>query len=128
MAQTKKRRRRKHRGTQGGSVDRGRPRGRPQNRQEARARARSGGRAKTDQRQQRQDRVPTWRSAIQRGLLAAGVFFLLILSPIFGRPPLVALAFALFMLAFYVPFGYYFDLFFYRRRQRQKQKAREQPD
>jgi hypothetical protein len=127
MAQTKKRRRRKHRGTQGGSIDRGRPRGRPQNRQEARARARSGGRAKTNQRQQRQDPVPTWRSAIQRGLLAAGVFFLLMLIG-FGRPPLVALALALFMLAFYVPFGYYLDLFFYRRRQRQKQKAHEQPD
>ena len=68
--------------------------------------------------------MPTWRSAIQRGLLAAGVFFLLMLIG-FGRPPLVALALALFMLAFYVPFGYYFDLFFYRRRQRQKQKARE---
>jgi fatty acid desaturase len=125
MAQTRKRRRRKHRGTQGGSIDRGRPRGRPQNRQEARARARSDGRAKTNQPQRRQDRVPTWRSAIQRGLLAAGVFFLLMLIG-FGRPPLVALALALFMLAFYVPFGYYFDLFFYRRRQRQKQKAREQ--
>lgn len=125
MAQTRKRRRRKHRGTQGGSIDRGRPRGRPQNRQEARARARSGGRAKTNQRQRRQDRVPTWRSAIQRGLLAAGVFFLLMLIG-FGRPPLVALALAVFMLAFYVPFGYYFDLFFYRRRQRQEQKAREQ--
>jgi hypothetical protein len=125
MAQTKKRRRRKHRGTQGGSIDRRGPRGRPQNRQEARARASSGGRAKTNQRQQRQDRVPTWRSAIQRGLLAAGVFFLLMLIG-FGRPPLVALALAVFMLAFYVPFGYYFDLFFYRRRQRQKQKAREQ--
>jgi multisubunit Na+/H+ antiporter MnhB subunit len=72
--------------------------------------------------------VPTWRRAIQRGLLAAGVFFLLMLAPIggFGRPPLEALALALFLLAFYVPFGYYFDLFFYRRRQRQKQKAREQ--
>jgi hypothetical protein len=127
MAQTRKRRRRKHRGTQGGSIDRRGPRGRPQSRQEARARARSGGRTKTSQRQQRQDRVPTWRSAIQRGLLAAGVFFLLILLG-FGRPPLAALALALFMLAFYVPFGYYFDLFFYRRRQRQKQKAREQPD
>jgi hypothetical protein len=125
MAQTKKRRRRKHRGTQGGSIDRRGPRGRPQSREEARARARSGGRTKSSPRQQRQDRVPTWRSAIQRGLLAAGVFFLLILIG-FGRPPLVALALALFMLAFYVPFGYYFDLFFYRRRQRQKQKAREQ--
>jgi fatty acid desaturase len=125
MAQTKKRRRRKHRGTQGGSIDRRGPRGRPQSREEARARARSGGRTKSSQRRQRQDRVPTWRSAIQRGLLAAGVFFLLILIG-FGRPPLVALALALFMLAFYVPFGYYFDLFFYRRRQRQKQKAREQ--
>jgi hypothetical protein len=127
MAQTRKRRRRKHRGTQGGSIDRRGPRGRPQSRQEARARARSGGRTKTSQRQQRQDRVPTWRSAIQRGLLAAGVFFLLILLG-FGRPPLAALALALFMLAVYIPFGYYFDLFFYRRRQRQKQNAREQPD
>ena len=35
---------------------------------------------------------------------------------------------ALFMLAFYVPFGYYFDMFFYRRRKRQQQRARQEKE
>jgi Flp pilus assembly protein TadB len=117
MAQTRKRRRRKHRGTQAGSVDR-RSRGRPKNRAEARSQARS-------RTAQRQDHPPTWRSAINRGLLAAGIFFLLMLLA-FGRPFVQALALAVFMLTFYVPFGYLFDTVLYRRRQRQKQKAREQ--
>ena len=41
MAQTKKKRRRKHRGTQGGRIDTKRRTGRPQSREEAKARARS---------------------------------------------------------------------------------------
>jgi hypothetical protein len=117
MAQTGKRRRRKHRGTQAGSIDR-RARGRPRTRAEAKSRARSQG-------TQRKDSPPSWRSAINRGLLAAGVFFLLLLL-VLGQSWPQALALAAFMLAFYVPFGYYFDLFFYRRRQRQKQREREQ--
>ncbi len=117
MAQTKKRRRRKRRGTQTGRVT-NRSRGRPRNRAEARSRARA---RDTD----RRDRHPTWRSAFLRGLLAAGAFFLLMLLG-FGRPVAQSLALAVFMLAFYVPFGYYFDLFFYRRRQRQKQREREE--
>jgi Flp pilus assembly protein TadB len=120
MAQTKKRRRRKHRGTQTGRID-NRSRGRPRNRAEARSRARSKSKP-TD----RQDRLPTWRSALNRGLLAAGVFLLLMLFA-FKRPVLEAVGIAAFMLVFYVPFGYYFDQFFYRRRQRQKQQAREKP-
>jgi fatty acid desaturase len=120
MAQTRKKRRRKHRGTQTGRVD-NRARGRPRNRAEARSRARSRG----NQRPQRADRHPTWRTAFLRGLLAAGVFFLLLMFG-FGRPVGASLALAVFMLVFYVPFGYYFDLFFYRRRQRQKQREREE--
>jgi uncharacterized membrane protein len=119
MAQTKKRRRKKHRGTQAGSIDT-RTRGRPRTRQEARSRARS-----RSQTTQRQDRPPSWRSALNRGLLAAGVFFALMLLA-FQRPVVQALALAAFMLVFYVPFGYYFDQFFYRRRQRQNQREREQ--
>jgi hypothetical protein len=120
MAQTRKRRRRKHRGTQAGRIDR-RTRGRPRNRAEAKSRART-------QSSQRQDRPPSWSSAFWRALLAAGVFFALLVapSPAFGRPVAEALAIALLMLIFYVPFGYYFDRFFYRRRQRQKQQAREE--
>jgi drug/metabolite transporter (DMT)-like permease len=120
MAQTKKRRRRKHRGTQTGRVD-NRARGRPRNRAEARSRARSSSKPSSD----RRDRPPTWRSALNRGLLAAGVFFLLMLLA-FQRPAIQAFALAAFMLVFYVPFGYYFDQFFYRRRQQQKQREREQ--
>ena len=115
MAQTKKRRRRKHRGTQTGRVDT-RARGRPRSRAEARSRARSRSPKK------RQDRRPTWGSAFNRGLLAAGVFFVLMML-VFRESVVRSLALAAFMLAFYVPFGYYFDVFFYRRRQRQR--ARE---
>jgi Flp pilus assembly protein TadB len=117
MAQTKKRRRRKHRGTQAGSIDR-RTRGRPRNRAEAKSRART-------QSAQRGDRPPSWSSAFWRGLLAAGVFFALLIVA-FGRPLAQALAIGVLMLVFYVPFGYFFDQFIYRRRQRQKQRAREQ--
>jgi hypothetical protein len=53
------------------------------------------------------------------------VFFLLMLLA-FQRPAIQAFALAAFMLVFYVPFGYYFDQFFYRRRQQQKQREREQ--
>jgi Flp pilus assembly protein TadB len=120
MAQTKKRRRRKHRGTQTGRID-NRSRGRPRNRAEARSRAQSKSKPSD-----RQDRSPTWRSALNRGLLAAGVFLLLLLFA-FKRPVLEAVGIAAFMLVFYVPFCYYFDQFFYRRRQRQKQQAREKP-
>jgi Flp pilus assembly protein TadB len=120
MAQTKKRRRRKHRGTQTGRVD-NRARGRPRNRAEARSRARSSSKPSSD----RRGRPPTWRSALNRGLLAAGVFLLLMLFLV-KRPILEAVGIAAFMLVFYVPFGYYFDQFFYRRRQQQKQREREQ--
>jgi hypothetical protein len=116
MAQTRKRRRRKHRGTQAGSVDR-RARGRPRNRSEARARAKS-------QQAHRRDQPPTWRSAINRGLIAAGIFFVLIVF-LFRRPVGAALALSVFLLAFYIPMGYFIDRFVYRRRQAQKQRERE---
>jgi hypothetical protein len=116
MAQTKKRRRRKHRGTQGGRVS-GRPRGRPRNRQEARARARGGPAARFDS-------PPTWRSAINRGLIAAGIFTVLVVVG-FGRSAPQAIAFGLFMLAFYVPMGYFIDNMIWRRRLRSRDKASE---
>ena len=113
MAQTSRRRRRKRRGTQGGRVDR-RPSGRPRNRREARDRARA-------QRTDRRDQPPTWRGAITRGVIASAIFFALVVFA-FGRPPGAALALAGFMLAFYIPMGYFIDRFLYRRRQRQRQQ------
>jgi hypothetical protein len=117
MAQTKKRRRRKRRGTQGGRVDR-RPRGRPRNRQEARARAR------TRTGPSRFDAPPTWRSAINRGLIAAAVFTVLVIAA-FGRSAPQAIALGALMLAFYIPMGYFIDNMIWRRRLRSREKARE---
>jgi len=120
MAQTKKRRRRKRRGTQGGRIDT-RPRGgRPRSREEARARARARGRAPVT----RGDLPPTWRSAFGRGLFAAVIFTVLLIL-LFGRPVGAAIVFGAFMLAFYVPAGYYIDMALWRRRERRRIRERE---
>ncbi len=115
MAQTRKKRRRKHRGTQGGSVDRRGRTSRPRNRQEARARAR---RQMTD----RRDIPPTWRSSINRALIAAGVFLVLLIL-LFDQPVVGSIALSALMLVLYIPMGYTIDRFFYNRRQASKRKA-----
>jgi hypothetical protein len=111
MAQTKKKRRRKHRGTQGGRIDTNR-RARPKTRAEAKARARAG-----TKRAPRGDRPPTWRNSALRGIGAAVIFAVLLLL-IFKRPLGAALALGAFMLVFYIPAGYYIDMMMWRRRER----------
>ena len=120
MAQTKKKRRKKHRGTQGGRIDTKR-RARPSSRQEAKAQARSrrGGAGA-----QRSDAPPTWRSSILRGLVAAAIFFALLLL-LFQRPVGAALALGAFMLVFYIPAGYYIDQMMWRKRERARMRSRE---
>lgn len=120
MAQTKKKRRRKRRGTQGGSIETRRRAARPRSREEAKARARSGRRPAA-----KQDLPPTWRGSITRGAVAAVIFAVLLLL-IFRRPAGVALALGAFMLAFYIPAGYFIDMTLWRRRERQRIRAREQ--
>lgn len=120
MAQTKKRRRRKRRGTQGGRIDANPRRSKPRTRAEAKARAQ----AKRKPAQQA-DLPPTWRSSIFRGLVAAVIFAVLLLL-IFGRPLGAALALGAFMLAFYVPAGYFIDMFMWRRRERARIRARQE--
>jgi hypothetical protein len=116
MAQTRKRRRRKHRGTQGGRVDTKR-RSRPRTRAEAQQRARSK-RTRTP----RGDLPPTWRSAVTRGLIISGLLIATLL--VFKKPIGASIAFGAFMLAFYIPMGFYIDRFMWRRRQRQTMKDR----
>jgi hypothetical protein len=53
--------------------------------------------------------------------VAAAIFFVLI-ALAFGRPLGEALALSLFMLAFYIPMGYFIDRFLYQRRQRQRRE------
>ena len=122
MAQTKKRRRSKHRGTAAGTVEsRGRT-GRKPEAAERKGAGRSGSAA--DRRAERLDRPPTWRSAAIRALAAAGIFLLAILF-LFKQKPGAAISLSALMVLVYMPMGYYTDLFLYRRRQRQKLKAKE---
>ena len=75
----------------------------------------------------RRDVRPTWRSATNRGLIAAGIFFVLLLV-LFGRGIGESLALAAFMLAIYIPLGYTIDRFFYNRRQASNQRERARRD
>jgi len=121
MAQSKNKRRRKRRGTQGGRIDTGGRRSKPRSREEARARARSGGGSRSSAK--KKDLPPTWKSAAIRGVGAAVIFVLLLLV-LFKRPVGVSLAFGAFMLVFYIPTGYYIDMTMWRRRERQRIRDR----
>ena len=120
MAQTKKKRRRKHRGTQGGSINTTRRQARPQSRAEARARARS---KRSGKPQARADRPADLarrdhpRPDRRRRLR-------LFLALIMGRPFGGALALGAFMLAFYIPAGYFIDRAMWRRRERARLRGK----
>jgi hypothetical protein len=120
MAQTRKKRRRKRRGTQGGRIDPSPRRSRPRTREEAKAQARA--RRKPTP---KQDLPPTWRNSFIRGLVAAAIFAVSLIL-LFGRPAGAALLFGLFMLVFYVPAGYYIDVALWRRRERARIRARDE--
>ena len=120
MAQTKKKRNRKRRGTQAGNIDT-RKKARPRNRQEARNQAKSGGgRARGPA--GRNDSPPTWRGAAIRGIIASVVFVALLII-IFGRSISAALPIGILMLVFYIPAGFYMDQFIWRRRERARIRA-----
>ena len=70
MAQTKKKRRRKHRGTQGGRIDTNRRAARPRSREEAKAQRPR----RAQSRAPKADAPPTWRSSVIRGVVAAAIF------------------------------------------------------
>jgi Flp pilus assembly protein TadB len=119
VAQTKKKRRKKHKGTQGGRIDTKR-RARPRSRQEAKAQARNRGSAGS----QRGNKPPTWRGSAIRGVAAAAIFFVALLL-IFKRPVGAAAALGAFMLVFYIPAGYYIDSMMWRKRERAQMRARD---
>jgi len=118
MAQTKKKRQRKRRGTQGGRVDVNRRPPKPRSRAEAQARARSG----TKRRGPKVDSPPTWRGAAIRGVVAAAIFTVLLLL-VFKRSAGAAFGLGAFMLVFYIPAGYYMDSYLWRRRERARMRA-----
>jgi hypothetical protein len=117
MAQTKRKRRTKHRGNAAGVV-------------EVRGKTHKGGSAGSTQkgsqrdeaRQRRLDRLdrpPTWKGSAARAGIAALMFVVLVILA-FKRPVAEGIALGAFVLVFYVPLGYFTDLALYRRRQRKK--------
>ena len=112
MAQTKRKRKRKHRGTPAGTVERAGRTGRTQTREDAKAIARR-------RRAERLDRPPTWRGAANRAAVAAIVFGLLVVL-VFGQGIERAAPLAALMFLFYIPLGYATDSAIYRFRQRRR--------
>jgi Flp pilus assembly protein TadB len=116
VAQTKKKkRRRKHAGTQAGTVTRQAQAAKPQSKEARREEARR-------KRLERLDRPPTIRGSISRAAIAAVIFVGVVIVAL-GRTPLQGVALGAFMFVLYIPIGYYTDLFIYRRRQRKKGQA-----
>jgi hypothetical protein len=117
MAPTKRKRRSKHRGNAAGTIEsRGRTGRKLSDAERKPATKPSSTAAK---RAARLDSPPTWRSAGQRAIVAALIFFVAILL-VFHQKPVAAVSLACFMVLIYVPMGYYTDLILYRRRQRSK--------
>jgi Flp pilus assembly protein TadB len=119
VAQTKRKRRTKHRGTPAGTIEtRGRT-GRPLTADERKKQDRMAAR------ERRLNTPPTWKSSITRaGLASVLVFVFLLLTAKGGNKVPVAIAFAVFAMVVYVPAGYYLELALYRRRQRKKTGGR----
>jgi Flp pilus assembly protein TadB len=118
MAQTKRKRRTKHRGTAAGTVERrgrtSRPPSEKERKQQTRAQAR----------EKRLNTPPTWKSSFTRAGFASLLLFFLLLFTARGKSRFeVAIIFTLVALAIYVPAGYYIEKLMWRRRQRRKQMA-----
>ena len=113
MAQTRRKRTRKHRGTPAGTIERSGRTGRPRTREEAKQISRQ-------RRTERLDKPPTWRGAMQRAAIAAAVFGVLVVVA-FKKEIAQGAVLAAFMFLLYIPLGYATDTVIYRFRQRRRQ-------
>ncbi|MFZ0090445.1 MAG: hypothetical protein WAL63_13110 [Solirubrobacteraceae bacterium] len=117
MAQTKRKRRTKHRGNAAGTIEtRGRT-GRPPSPEERKKQDRA------KAREARQVKPPSWNSAFKKGGLAACFMFIFLLITNHFRV-LPAVIFALLAMALYIPSGFYLDNFIYRRHMQKKRAAK----
>jgi hypothetical protein len=111
MAQTKRKRRTKHRGNAAGMVE---TRGRTSKGGPAASAKGKGGAVRTD----RLDRPPTWRSAANRSAIAT-ILFVLVIS-FLQKNVAAAVAIGLVMFFVYTALGFYTDKWIYERRQAKK--------
>ena len=119
VAQTKRRRRTKHRGNAAGVIEaRGRT-GRKPTVAEKGGKGAEAARAR-EKRVSRYDRPPSWRAAFIRAGVASAA--LLVLALAIGLSPPTAIGYFVLALLVYTPISYYTDVWMYRRRQRSKER------
>jgi hypothetical protein len=121
MAQTKKKRRSKHRGNAAGVIE---ARGRTGRKPTAEEIKQTEKEAAAQARRDRLNRPPTWRSAANRAALAAIVFGVMLVL-LFKTDPVRAIPLTAFVFLFYVPLGYYTDQFVYNRKQKMAAKKKD---
>ena len=114
MAQTKRKRTRKHRGTPAGTIDRSGRTGRPQTRDQSK-------KTVSERRAERLDKPPSWKGAINRAAIAAVVFGVLVVV-LFEREIVQGVVLAAVMFLLYIPLGYATDTAIYRFRQRKRSR------
>ena len=113
MAQTRKKRSRKHRGTAAGTIEKA-----AHNRSTRQASPKP---STASTREARMMRPPSWRGAANKAGIAAIVFGVLLLV-LFKRPPVEAVLWTVLVFFFYMPLGYWTDRAVYNRRLRSKAK------
>ena len=119
MAQTKRKRRSKHRGNAAGVVEaRGRTGRRPPAEEQKKE-------SRESLRQQRLNKPPTWNSAFMKAGLMAGLLFLFTRLGVFGSDTTIgqSLILCFFALLLYTPIAYATDKFVYSRARRRRQST-----
>jgi uncharacterized membrane protein YphA (DoxX/SURF4 family) len=113
MAQTRKKRSRKHRGTAAGTIEKA-----AHNRNPRQSSAKPSAQAS---REARLTRPPSWRSAANKAAIASIVFGVLLLLA-FKRPVLEVVLWTVLVFFFYTPLGFWTDRAVYNRRMRARAK------
>ncbi len=119
MAQTKRKRRSKHRGNAAGTIEaRGRT-GRKANAEEQKKSAKA---TRGATRAQRLAQPPSWNKATLRAAAASGLLFVLTQIGLFQKdvPIGQSIAICLVAMLIYIPLGYAFDNWMYKRMTRSK--------
>jgi hypothetical protein len=123
MAQTKRKRRSKHRGNAAGKVEaRGRT-GRPPTAAERKQADRAAAR------ERRVMKPPTYRSAFVKASLMAALLFVFTQVGLFGEdvPIAQSITLSIFALLIYTPLAYVTDKFVYNRAQRRRAQGQDKP-
>jgi hypothetical protein len=121
MAQTKRKRRTKHRGNAAGVVE---SRGRTGRRPTAEELRKSG---RETARERRMNKPPTWNGAFLKAALMAGLLFLFTRIGVFGSDASISQSIILcvFAVLLYTPLAYVTDRWVYQRAQRRKQQQQQ---